>query len=231
MASGPITLWQIDRENVETMTDFIFLSSKITADGDYSHKINRCSLLGRKAMTNLDSVLKSRNISLPTKICIVKVMVFPVVMHRCESWTKKKAQLRRIDALELWCWRRLETPLDSKEFKPVNPKGNQSWIFTGRTDAEAETPVLWPPDAKSWFIRKDSDARKDRRQEEKGPQRMRWLNDITDLMDMSLSKPQEIVQERKPGMLQSMGSQSQRRLSNWTTTTGKICLEGQGLLP
>ena len=92
MASGPITLWQIDRENVETMTDFIFLSSKITADGDYSHKINRCSLLGRKAMTNLDSVLKSRNISLPTKICIVKVMVFPVVMYGYESWTIKKAE-------------------------------------------------------------------------------------------------------------------------------------------
>ena len=95
-------------------------------------------------------------------------MVFPVVMHGCESWTKTKAQLRRTDALELWCWRRVETPLDSKEFKPVNPKGNQTWIFTGRTDAEAEASTLWPPHAKNWLIRKDPDARKDRRQEEKG---------------------------------------------------------------
>ena len=107
---------------METVTDFIFLGSKITVDGDCSHEIKRCLLLG--GMTNLDTVLKSRDITLPTKICIVKVMVFPVVMHRCESWTKKKAQLRRIDALELWCWRRLETSLDSKEFKPVNPKGS-----------------------------------------------------------------------------------------------------------
>ena len=151
---------------METVTDFIFLGSKITVDGDCSHEIKRRLLLGR--MTNLDTVLKSRDITLPTKICIVKVMVFPVVMHRCESWTKKKAQLRRIDALELWCWRRLETPLDSKEFKPVNPKGNQSWIFTGRTDAEAEAPILWPPDVKNWLFWKDPDAGKDWRQEEKG---------------------------------------------------------------
>ena len=101
------------------------MSSKITADGDGSHEIKRCLLLGRKAMTNLDSRLKSKDITLLTKVHIARAVVFPVVMYRCESWTKKKAQLRRIDALELWCWRRLETPLDSKEFKPVNPKGNQ----------------------------------------------------------------------------------------------------------
>ena len=182
-------------------------------------------------MTSLDTVLKSRDITLPTKVCIVKVMVFPVVMHECESWTKTKAQLRRTDALELWCWRRLETPLDSKEFKAVNPKGNQSWIFTGRTYAEAEASILWPPHAKNWLIRKDLMLGKIEGRRRKGSQRMRQLDGITDLMDMSLSKLQETVQEGKPGMLQSMGLQSQRQLINWTTTTGKICLEGHDLLP
>ena len=107
MASGPITSWQIDGETVETVSDFIFGGSKITTDGDCSHEIKRRSLLGRKVMTNLDSILKSRNITLPTKFCLVKAMVFPVVMYRCESWTIKKAEHRRIDAFELWCWRRL----------------------------------------------------------------------------------------------------------------------------
>ena len=117
-------------------------------------------------MTNLDSILKSRNITLPTKVCLVKAMVIPVVMDGCESWTIKKAERRRIDVFELWCWRKLfESRLDCKEIQPVNPKGNQSWIFTGRTDAEAETPKLWPPDEKSWLIGKDPDAGKDWRQE------------------------------------------------------------------
>ena len=107
MASGPITSWQIDRETVETVADFIFLGSKITADGDCSHKIKSCLLLGRKVMTNLDSILKSRDITLSTKVCLVKAMVFPVVMYGCESWSIKKAECRRIDAFELWCWRRL----------------------------------------------------------------------------------------------------------------------------
>ena len=107
MASGPITSWQIDGETVETVTDFILGGSKITGDGDCSHEIKRCLLLGRKVMTNLDSILKSRDITLPTKVRIVKAMVFPVVMYRCESWTIKKAERRRIDAFELWCWRRL----------------------------------------------------------------------------------------------------------------------------
>ena len=105
MASGPTTSWKIDRETMETVTDFIFLGSKITADGDYSHKIKRHLLLGRKAMTNLD-ILKSRDITLPTTVRLVKVMVFPVVMYGCESWTIKKAEHQRIDAFELWCWRR-----------------------------------------------------------------------------------------------------------------------------
>ena len=107
MASGPITSWQVDGETVETVTDFIFLGFKITADGDCSHEIKRHSLLGRKAMTNLDSTLKSRDITLPTKVHLVKAMVFPVVMYGCESWTVKKAECRRIDAFEVWCWRRL----------------------------------------------------------------------------------------------------------------------------
>ena len=126
MASGPITSWEIDRKIVETVSDFIFWGSKITADGDCSHEIKRCLLLGRKVMTNLDSILKSRDITLPTKFCLVKAMVFPVVMYRCESWNVKKAEGRRIDAFELWCWRRLESPLDCKKIQPVHPKGDQS---------------------------------------------------------------------------------------------------------
>ena len=123
-------------------------------------------LLGRKAMTNLDSILKSRDITLPTKVHLVKAMVFPVVMYGCESWTIKKAESWRINASELWCWRRLlKSSLDCKEIQLINHKGNESWKFIGRTNAEA--PVLWPPDAKNWLIRKDPDARKDWRQEEK----------------------------------------------------------------
>ena len=119
MASGPITPWEIDGE---TVSDFIFLGSKITADGDCSHEIKRCLLLGRKAMTNLDSVLKRRDITLLTKVCLDKAMV---VMYRCESWTLKKAECGRIDAVEIRCWRTLQSPLNSKEIKAVNPKGNQ----------------------------------------------------------------------------------------------------------
>ena len=127
-----------------------FLGSKITADGDYSHEVKRRLLLGRKVMTNLDSILKSRDITLLTKVHLVKAMVFPVVMCGCESWTVKKAERQNIDAFELWYWRSLfDSPLDCKEIQPVHPKGNQSWVFIGRTDAEAETPLLWPPHAKS----------------------------------------------------------------------------------
>ena len=126
MASSPITSWQIDGKTMETVEGFIFLGSKITADGDYSLEIKRHLLLGRKVMTNLDSILKSRDITLPTKVHLVKSMVFPVVMYGCESWIKKKAECRRIDAFELCCWRRLESLLDCKEIQPVYPKGNQS---------------------------------------------------------------------------------------------------------
>ena len=129
-------------------------------------KFQRCLLLGRKAMTNLDTVLKSRDITLTAKVCIVNTMVFPVVMYRCESWTTK-AEHWRIDAFELWCWGRLSSPLDCKELQWVHPKGDQSWIFIGRTDAKAETVILWLPIVKSWLTGKDPDAGKDWRQEEK----------------------------------------------------------------
>ena len=126
MASSPTTSWQIDGETVETVTDYL-LGSKITADGDCSHEIKRRLLLGRKVMTNLDSIFKSRDITLPTKVHLVKAMVFPVVMYGCESWTIKKAECRRIDAFELWCFEKtLESRLDCKEIQPVHSKGNQS---------------------------------------------------------------------------------------------------------
>ena len=128
MASGPITSWEIDGETVETVSDLIFLGSKITADSDCSHEIKRCLLIGRKVMTNLDSILKSRDITFPTKVHLVKAMVFPVVMYGCESWTVKKAECQKIDAFELWCWRRLplNSPVDCMEIQPVHPKGDQS---------------------------------------------------------------------------------------------------------
>ena len=122
---------------------------KTTADGDYSHEIKRCLLLGRKVMTNLDSIFKSRDITLLTKVHLVKAMVFPVVMYGCESWTVKKAECPRIDAFEVWCWRRLESPLDCKEIQPIHSEGDRPWDFFGRNDAKAETPVLWPPHVKS----------------------------------------------------------------------------------
>ena len=143
---------------------YFFLGSKITADGDWSHEIKRRSLLGSKVMTNLDSILKSRDITLPTKVCLVKSVVFPVVTYGCESWTVKKAERRRC----FWTVvleKTLESPLDCKEVQPVHPKGDQSWVFIGKTDAEAETPILWPPHAKSWLTEKDPDAGRDWGQE------------------------------------------------------------------
>ena len=168
MASSPITTWQIDGETRETVTDFLFLGTKITADGDCRHEIKRRLLLGRKFMTNPDCILKSRDITLLTKVHIVKAMVFPVVMYGCEldhkeSWMPK-----------FWCFwtvvleKTLVSPLDCKEIQPVHSKGNQSWIFIGRTDAEAEALILWPPNAKNWLIGKNPDDGKTWRWEEKG---------------------------------------------------------------
>ena len=166
MASGPITSWQIDGE---TVAAFIFLGSKITADGDCSHEIKRRLLLGRKVMTNLNSILKSRDITLPTKVCLVKAMVFPVViMYGCESWTVKKAEHQRIDAFELWYWRRLLrvswTARRSNQsiLKDISPGCSLEGLM------EAETPILWPSDAESWLTGKNPDAGKDWGQKERG---------------------------------------------------------------
>ena len=170
MASVPIISWQID---VETVTHFIFLGSKITADGDCSHEIKSHLLLGRKVMTNLDSILKNRDSTLPTKVHIVKAMVFLVVMYICESWTIKKAEHQKIKIVVLektlespWTERRSNQSI-LKKIKPINPKGEQSWIFIRRTDAEAEAPIIWPHDVKNRLISKDPDAGKDWGQKEK----------------------------------------------------------------
>ena len=168
MSSGPITSWQVDGETVDTVADFIFRSSKITADGDCSREIKRRLLLGRKVMTNLDSILKSRDITLPTKVCLVKAMVFTVVMYGYESWTIKKAEYWSRCFWTVVLEKTLESPLDCKEIQPVHSKGDQSWVLIGRTDAKAETTIRWPPDVKSWLIWKDPDAGKDWGQEEKG---------------------------------------------------------------
>ena len=163
MASSLIISWQIDGETMETVTDFIFLGSKITAVGDCSPEIKRRLLLGRKVMTNLDSLLKTRDITLPTKVHLVKAMVWMWELDYKENWAPKN-----------WCFwtvvleKTPESPLDCKEIQPIHPKGNQSRIFIGKTDAEAETPILWPPDAKNWLIGKDPDAGKDWRQEDRG---------------------------------------------------------------
>ena len=150
------------------MSDFIFWGSKITADGDCSHEIKRCLLLGRKVMTHLDSMLKRRDITLSTKVRLVKAMVFPVVMYGCESWTVKKAERLRLDAFELWCWRRLLQVSWTARRSNQSTKGDWSWVFIGRTVVEAETLILWPLDVKRWLIWKDPDAGKHWGQKEKG---------------------------------------------------------------
>ena len=153
----------------KTVSDYIFLGSKITADGDCSHEIKRHFLLGRKVVTNLDGIFKSRDITLPIKVHLVKAMVFPLIMYGCESWTVKKAERRRTDAFELWCWKRLlRVPWTARRSNQSILVGDQSWLFIGRTDAETETRRLWPPHVKSWLIGKDSDAGRDWGQEEKG---------------------------------------------------------------
>ena len=167
MVSGPITLWQVDEETMETVSDFVFWGSKITVDGDWSHEIKRHLLLGRKVITNLGNILKSRDITLPTKVYLVKAVVFadPYMweLDSEESWVLKNCCFWTV-VLE----KTLESPLDCKEIQPVNSKGNQSWICIGKTDAKAETPILWPPHEKSWLIGKDSDAGRDWGQQEKG---------------------------------------------------------------
>ena len=214
MTSGRITPWQM-----EGVTDFICLGSKITMDSVCSREVKRCFLLGRKAITNLYNVLKSKVITVVTEVRIVKAMVFfPVAIYRCDNWTIQMAECWRIDAFELWYQRTLESALESKEIKPVSPKGNQPWIFIGRTDAEA--PILWSPDGKNQLIGKDVDVEKDWRRKEKGQQKMRWLDSITGSMDVNLNKLWEIVKDRNAWCGNIHGiAKSWTQLSNWTTTT------------
>ena len=214
MASGHITSWHLDGETVERVADFIFWGSKITADGDCSHEIQRCLLLGRKVMINLNSIFKSRDITLPTKVCLVKAMVFPVVMYGCESWTIKKAECRRIDAFELWCWRRLfRVPWTER-------RSNQSILKESVLNIQWKdwcwgwnSNTLWTPDVKSWLIWKDPDAGKDWRREKKGTTEDEMAS-LTQWTWVWVSSGSWWWTER-PGMLQSMGPQ--RVGHDWAT--------------